>query len=589
MYFVGVDLAWGSRNPSGVASLDADGRLVHLSAQTHDDSIEAAMAPYVTGPCVVAFDAPLIVTNDRGSRPCEKALNRDFARFDAGAHPSSTSRPGFSPEPRGARIAASLGLDIDPTSSAERRAIEVYPHPATVAIFRLGRTLKYKNKSGRPLERLKHDLLRLISLLEGLATAEVPLSLDHDHWRTVVERASSATRKSELRVAEDQVDAVVCAYVALLTERRPRDVTTYGDATTGYIVTPTLPAGHRPSAREPERHAPDRGPVHHAVQVYAAQHAELAETTEHVVALVTRLLDDAGINYLSVSGRTKSVASFATKANRTSGGRPVFTDPLREITDQIGLRVITYVHSDVAAVADLLADQLTVLDDRDMGRETAEEGRWGYASRHLLVTAPDHGDQVSGHEVLREKQAQVQLRTVLQHAWAEFEHDIRYKGTIPEEQAPDLDRRFTLAAGLLELADREFSTIRDRLRAGTAAQPDVDPDDPRISPPALASFLASHYSDAEWSRSDHYSWISGLLLELGVTSLEELGGLLTSVDSAAINARLGYRYPPGAVRRLDDALLAVFGERYLGLHGNSHRGELLQARLAKLRAPADPG
>ena len=46
---------------------------------------------------------------------------------------------------------------------------------------------------------------------------------------------------------------------------------------------------------------------------------------------------------------------------------------------------------------------------------------------------------------------------MLQHAWAEFEHAIRYKGTIPEEHAPDLDRRFTLAAGLLELADREFT------------------------------------------------------------------------------------------------------------------------------------
>ena len=46
---------------------------------------------------------------------------------------------------------------------------------------------------------------------------------------------------------------------------------------------------------------------------------------------------------------------------------PVYTDPLREITDQIGIRVITYVHSDVAAVAELLDDQVVVLDDRDLG------------------------------------------------------------------------------------------------------------------------------------------------------------------------------------------------------------------------------
>jgi GTP pyrophosphokinase len=175
---------------------------------------------------------------------------------------------------------------------------------------------------------------------------------------------------------------------------------------------------------------------------------------------------------------------------------------------------------------------------------------------------------------------------VLQHAWAEFEHAIRYKGTIPEEDASDLDRRFTLAAGLLELADREFSLIHERIQASAAERlPEQDAGDPRIAAHDLATFLGGKFVDAGWSRTDHYAWISGLLLELGVTSLDELAGLLTSVDSTAINARMEYRYPPGAVRRLDDALLAVFGEHYLDLHGNTHRRDLLRARLDKLRAP----
>jgi hypothetical protein len=182
----------------------------------------------------------------------------------------------------------------------------------------------------------------------------------------------------------------------------------------------------------------------------------------------------------------------------------------------------------------------------------------------------------------------VQVRTVLQHAWAEFEHDIRYKGTIPDEHVHDLDRRFTLAAGLLELADREFSAIRDRLRATlTDERPEPDDSDPRISAEDLATFLGRQYADAGWSRTEHYSWISGLLLELGITSLDELAGLLLSIDGSAIDARMGYKYPAGAVRRLDDALLAVFGNRYLGLHGNAHREALLRARLEKLRTPAD--
>jgi len=317
-------------------------------------------------------------------------------------------------------------------------------------------------------------------------------------------------------------------------------------------------------------------PVLRAIQAYAERQPALQEMTDRWVALVTTLLDDAGINYLTVTGRTKSVASFAAKAARAPAGSPAHDDPLTGITDQVGVRVVAYLLGEVEAVAELLADQFTILDDRDMGRETASQGRFGYASRHLLVGAKDDDGPA--------QPASVQVRTALQHAWAEFEHDIRYKGTVPAEHAPDLDRRFTLAAGLLELADREFSAIRARIRVAGPAQADDDANDPRIAAQDLAAFLTGQYADAGWSRTDHYEWISGLLLELGITSLDELGGLLTSVDSTAINERLEYKYPPGAVRRLDDALLAVFGNRYLDLHGNAHRRELLAARLDKIRA-----
>ncbi|PZS30096.1 MAG: GTP pyrophosphokinase [Pseudonocardiales bacterium] len=325
--------------------------------------------------------------------------------------------------------------------------------------------------------------------------------------------------------------------------------------------------------RSPRPRQTEDEPVRHAVRTYAALQPELHAVTDRYVAIISTLLDDAGINYLSITGRTKSVASFAAKAVRSFDGEPLYADPLIQITDVVGVRVITYVQSDVAAVAQLFADQLTILDDRDLGEETARDGRFGYASRHLLISS----------SAVRERAASVQVRTVLQHAWAEFEHDIRYKGTVPAEHAPDLDRRFTLAAGLLELADREFSEIRNRLQTSLSARrPDFDPADPRISPQELATFLASQYPDASWSRINHYGWISGLLLELGITSLDELGGLLASVDMDALITRMGYQYPAGAVRRLDDALLGVFGERYIGLTGNAHRIKLLTSRLDKL-------
>jgi hypothetical protein len=172
---------------------------------------------------------------------------------------------------------------------------------------------------------------------------------------------------------------------------------------------------------------------------------------------------------------------------------------------------------------------------------------------------------------------------VLQHAWAEFEHDIRYKGTVPAEQAPELDRRFTLAAGLLELADREFSTIRNALQSGSHLDESAGGDDePGVDPQQLATFLAGRYASAGWSRTEHYEWISGLLDELGIGSLDELSEVLRDQDSAAITAAMDYRYPPGAVRRLDDDLLAHFAQRYVALGGNAHRRDALRSRLDKL-------
>ncbi|MCW2765823.1 MAG: yjbM [Nocardioides sp.] len=565
MHYVGIDLAWGEKQPTGLAVLDDGGRLVHVSTVRTDEQIALALAPYVEGPCLVAIDAPLIVKNETGSRAAEKALSKDFRRFDAGTHPSNTGKPEFANGTRGARVSKLLGLDMDPRSGRDRRAIEVYPHPATVVLFALGRTLKYKDKKGRDLELLRSELLTLMRHLEGVVETDAA-------WAGLRARVETATRKSDLRVVEDQVDAVICAYVALFADRFPARTATYGDFENGYIVTPALPDG--------------TDAVRLAIQEYAVQQTSIEEAGRLAVALVTAILDEAGINYLSITGRTKRVSSFAEKAERTIDGRLMYPDPLREITDQIGVRVITYVHSDVAAVAGLLADQVVVHDDRDMGEETANEGRFGYASRHLLIGLDAARESQPAYETLRGRVAQVQIRTVLQHAWAEFEHDIRYKGTIPDEHVRDFDRRFTLAAGLLELADREFSTIRDRLRLGPAERAEPTDDDPRIDPRELAAFLAGQYADAGWSRTEHYAWISGLLLELGVTSLHELGDLLRTVDPIGINERMEYRYPPGAVRRLDDALLAVFGERYVGLYGNAHRAPLLRQRLEKITGGA---
>ena len=269
MHFVGLDLAWGEKNNTGVAVIDSDGRLLQLGAAHDDASIEAAVEPYVSDDCLVAIDAPLIVRNPTGSRSCETALNRDFHRFEAGAHPANTANPAFK-NPRGARIATALTLDMDPASSSTRRAIEVYPHPATVALFGLEKTLKYKQGS---FEARQGELLQLMTLIEGLDKATPRLRVNHSvSWVELRKRVAAATRPVQLDRDEDPVDAVVCAYVALYWYHRPEDVTVYGDFATGYVVTPTLQPEVAPARRRRPAPQPDT--------------EELRERVAHVAALL---------------------------------------------------------------------------------------------------------------------------------------------------------------------------------------------------------------------------------------------------------------------------------------------------------------
>jgi predicted RNase H-like nuclease len=284
MHFVGLDLAWGEKNSTGVAAIDSDGRLLHVGSAQDDESIGAAVSPYVSNDCLVAIDAPLVVRNPTGYRPCETALNHDFHRFEAGARPAFAEKPEFN-DPRGARIATALALDMDPLSSSSRRAIEVYPHPATIALFGLEKTLKYKRG---PFEVRQHELLELMTLIEGLDKATPRLRVNHNvSWVELRRRVAAATRPGQLDRDEDPVDAVLCAYVALYWYHRPEDVTVYGDFATGYIVTPTLPPHLAPAPRHRRAAPADTDELRDRL----AQVAALLDEAQRGLTAIRRQLD----------------------------------------------------------------------------------------------------------------------------------------------------------------------------------------------------------------------------------------------------------------------------------------------------------
>jgi predicted RNase H-like nuclease len=242
MHDVGVDLAWGNRARTGLAALDEDGHLLDVTTIRTDAEIFDWARRWANGPCLAAIDAPIIVRNPTGARRCERLVGKYFGRYHASCHSSNTAKPAFAPQTRALRLAQALDLEVDPASTASRRAIEVYPHPAIVMLFGLESVLQYKDKRGRTLDHRRAEAARLLTSLEDLAHRDVALHLTSNaQWREIRRIINEATTKAALRNVEDGIDAVVCAYIARYSRLRPDAVRRLGSHEDGYIVTPVTP------------------------------------------------------------------------------------------------------------------------------------------------------------------------------------------------------------------------------------------------------------------------------------------------------------------------------------------------------------
>jgi predicted RNase H-like nuclease len=244
--FLGLDLAWSARNPSGVAALDEGGRLVDVRADLRDDGAILAWVRAHLGTCgVIGIDMPTIVRNDSGVRPCERDLGAVFRRAHAAPHPANLRR--FPDGGRARRLIDALrdagvveALDVRPRDP-RIIALEIFPHPAHVRLFALERIFAYKKKA-RAWPAVLAEWSRYRAALATLRAADPPLVLDASIPLAVGTRGYKRW--------DDTLDAISCAYVAAFVWRwgiGPPHVRVFGDLAAGYIVIPDRVWG----AREP--------------------------------------------------------------------------------------------------------------------------------------------------------------------------------------------------------------------------------------------------------------------------------------------------------------------------------------------------
>jgi len=242
---IGLDLAWSPRNPTGAAVIGggADGGALVERALLGDlDTIVGFVERHAgAGPAIIAVDAPLRVPNERGRRPAEAAISRAFGRYQAGAYPANRQRLTFEGIVRGEALVALLeerGFVHKPAVAAGepvRQVVEVFPHPAMIALFGLRRTLKYKARPNRTLAERLAAWREYQVHVRALTDADPPLR-GHEEFVT---RDVAALRGKRLKDYEDQVDALLCAYIALYAFRwGAARCRTFGTLDGGCIFTP---------------------------------------------------------------------------------------------------------------------------------------------------------------------------------------------------------------------------------------------------------------------------------------------------------------------------------------------------------------
>jgi putative GTP pyrophosphokinase len=165
-----------------------------------------------------------------------------------------------------------------------------------------------------------------------------------------------------------------------------------------------------------------------------------------------------------ISVRAKAVDRFVEKATKLNGGEPKYTDPLNQIQDQLGARVVTFYLSDVRELSARIEDFFGSIEVKHVIPDSPRE--FGYEGKHYILFIPQ--------DVMNPADAddaptffELQIKTLFQHAWGEADHDLIYKpvGGLTADQR----RRVAFTAAQAWGADRIFDELAQELAAPPSA------------------------------------------------------------------------------------------------------------------------
>ena len=189
--------------------------------------------------------------------------------------------------------------------------------------------------------------------------------------------------------------------------------------------------------------------------------------SEKTKEFLSTILSSKGIVPHFIISREKGPEELRKKITREDG---VPDAVFKGITDLAGVRIIAYFPSDVDKIVPLIEKEFNIDSTHSIDKRlSSDPAMFGYASVHFVVGFRLEMLKLPEYALFDKMKCEIQVSTILQHAWAEIEHDIVYKS--PGEIPFRVRRRFACLAGLLEIADREFESLRqDEMAVRQAVQ-----------------------------------------------------------------------------------------------------------------------
>lgn len=208
-----------------------------------------------------------------------------------------------------------------------------------------------------------------------------------------------------------------------------------------------------------------------------------------LLSLISSLLEQKNIRVHQVQTRVKDRGSLENKIIRKSEKYKALND----ITDIVGVRIITYFDDEVDQIATMIEEEFVIDQDNSVDKREIDSDKFGYRSLHYVASLKRDRTNLPEYSSYGEQKFEFQIRTILQHSWAEIEHDLGYKG---EFEIPTTAKRtFYRVAALLEQADIEFVKLKSTIaqyEKNLSQDIKANPSQIEINKASLISFMSEN-------------------------------------------------------------------------------------------------